>query len=130
MWTLAGLRKNELLRLITGCITVQADDIVKEDGSTIPPCRAPSLLEHPRWENLKRLCETDRGCDEKICRPLAERTPGRTGCAHRRESPASVSVLRKACQRRHTQPHSNPNAVHVRASLQKIAAEPRAGPPR
>ncbi|OWS75392.1 integrase [Pantoea sp. VS1] len=36
IWTHAGLRKNELLRLTTGCITPQADDIVKEDGSIIP----------------------------------------------------------------------------------------------
>ncbi|MCQ0899211.1 MULTISPECIES: tyrosine-type recombinase/integrase [Enterobacterales] len=36
IWTHAGLRKNELLRLTTGCITPQADEIVKEDGSIIP----------------------------------------------------------------------------------------------
>lgn len=35
-WTHAGLRKNELLRLTTGCITPQADEIVKDDGSVIP----------------------------------------------------------------------------------------------
>ncbi|MGK3131365.1 tyrosine-type recombinase/integrase [Pantoea sp. C8B4] len=37
IWTHAGLRKNELLRLTTGCITPQADEIVKDDGSVIPP---------------------------------------------------------------------------------------------
>lgn len=36
IWTHAGLRKSELLRLTTGCIAAQADDIVKEDGSIIP----------------------------------------------------------------------------------------------
>jgi len=36
IWTHAGLRKNELLRLTTGCIAPQADEIVKEDGSVIP----------------------------------------------------------------------------------------------
>ncbi|WP_416414425.1 tyrosine-type recombinase/integrase [Pantoea sp. App145] len=36
IWTHAGLRKNELLRLTTGCITPQADEIVKDDGSVIP----------------------------------------------------------------------------------------------
>ncbi|WP_256853594.1 tyrosine-type recombinase/integrase [Pantoea sp. Fr+CA_20] len=36
IWTHAGLRKGELLRLTTGCITPQAEDIVKEDGSIIP----------------------------------------------------------------------------------------------
>jgi len=32
----AGLRKNELLRLATVCITPQAEEIVKDDGSVIP----------------------------------------------------------------------------------------------
>lgn len=36
LWTHAGLRKSELLRLTTGCIAPQADGIVKEDGSVIP----------------------------------------------------------------------------------------------
>ncbi|MFZ4213552.1 tyrosine-type recombinase/integrase [Pantoea endophytica] len=36
IWTHAGVRKNELLRLTTGCIAPQADDIVKDDGSIIP----------------------------------------------------------------------------------------------
>ncbi|MEZ3498279.1 tyrosine-type recombinase/integrase [Pantoea sp. KPR_PJ] len=36
IWTHAGVRKNELLRLTTGCIALQADDIVKDDGSIIP----------------------------------------------------------------------------------------------
>lgn len=36
IWTHAGLRKSELLRLTTGCIAPQADDIVKDDGSIIP----------------------------------------------------------------------------------------------
>ncbi|KOA68120.1 tyrosine-type recombinase/integrase [Pantoea sp. CFSAN033090] len=36
IWTHAGVRKSELLRLTTGCIAPQADDIVKEDGSIIP----------------------------------------------------------------------------------------------
>ena len=36
IWTHAGLRQNELLRLATGCVTPQAEDIVKEDGSIIP----------------------------------------------------------------------------------------------
>lgn len=36
LWTHAGLRKSKQLRLITGCIAPQADDIVKEDGSVIP----------------------------------------------------------------------------------------------
>ncbi|MEB6537461.1 integrase, partial [Pantoea stewartii] len=35
-WTHAGLRKNELLRLTTGCIAPQADEITKDDGSVIP----------------------------------------------------------------------------------------------
>ncbi|WP_394550023.1 tyrosine-type recombinase/integrase [Pantoea sp. SGAir0183] len=36
IWTHAGLRKNELLRLTTGCIAPQADEITKDDGSVIP----------------------------------------------------------------------------------------------
>lgn len=36
IWTHAGLRKSELLRLTTGCIAAQSDDIVKEDDSIIP----------------------------------------------------------------------------------------------
>jgi len=36
IWTHAGLRKSELLRLTTGCIAAQADDIEKDDGSIIP----------------------------------------------------------------------------------------------
>ncbi|WP_240769920.1 integrase [Pantoea agglomerans] len=36
IWTHAGVRKSELLRLTTGCIAPQADDIAKDDGSVIP----------------------------------------------------------------------------------------------
>lgn len=36
IWTHAGLRRNELQRLTTGCVTPQSDDIVKEDGTVIP----------------------------------------------------------------------------------------------
>lgn len=36
IWTHAGIRKSELLRLTTGCIMPQADEIVKDDGSVIP----------------------------------------------------------------------------------------------
>lgn len=36
IWTHAGVRKSELLRLTTGCIAPQADDIVKDDGNVIP----------------------------------------------------------------------------------------------
>lgn len=36
IWTHAGLRKSELLRLTTGCAIPQAEDIVKEDGGIIP----------------------------------------------------------------------------------------------
>ncbi|MDU7840217.1 MAG: tyrosine-type recombinase/integrase [Pantoea sp.] len=36
IWTHAGLRQNELMRLTAGCLTLQADDIRREDGSIIP----------------------------------------------------------------------------------------------
>ena len=36
IWTHAGLRQNELMRLTAGCITLQADDIRREDGNIIP----------------------------------------------------------------------------------------------
>ena len=36
LWTHAGLRQNERLRLTTGCITPQSDDIIREDGSIVP----------------------------------------------------------------------------------------------
>lgn len=36
IWTHAGLRQNEILRLIVGCVREQTDDIVQEDGSIIP----------------------------------------------------------------------------------------------
>ncbi|ELH9453288.1 tyrosine-type recombinase/integrase [Salmonella enterica] len=36
IWTHAGLRQNELLRLTTECVTPQSEDIVREDGSIVP----------------------------------------------------------------------------------------------
>lgn len=36
IWTHAGLRQNEVLRLTTGCIHEQVDDIVPDDGHPIP----------------------------------------------------------------------------------------------
>ncbi|MEX7625339.1 tyrosine-type recombinase/integrase [Serratia marcescens] len=36
IWTHAGLRQNEILRLTTGCVQAQGEDIVQEDGSLIP----------------------------------------------------------------------------------------------
>lgn len=36
IWTHAGLRMNEILRLTTGCVHEQVDDIVQDDGSIIP----------------------------------------------------------------------------------------------
>lgn len=36
IWTHAGLRRNEILRLTTGCLQEQLNDIVQEDGSIIP----------------------------------------------------------------------------------------------
>lgn len=36
IWTHAGLRQNELLRLSTGCVHEQTDDIVHDDGNIIP----------------------------------------------------------------------------------------------
>jgi hypothetical protein len=36
IWTHAGLRQNEILRLTTGCLQEQLNDIVQEDGSIIP----------------------------------------------------------------------------------------------
>jgi len=36
VWTHAGLRQNEILRLTMGCIREQTDDIVQDDGSIIP----------------------------------------------------------------------------------------------
>lgn len=50
IWTHAGVRKSELLRLTTGCIAPQADDIVKDDGSIIPAgtlCYLHMLAERP-----------------------------------------------------------------------------------
>jgi len=35
IWTHAGRRQNELMRLTAGCITLQADDIRQEDGNII-----------------------------------------------------------------------------------------------
>lgn len=35
IWTHAGLRQNELLRLTIDCVTPQSDDIIREDGSTV-----------------------------------------------------------------------------------------------
>ncbi|MEN4891350.1 tyrosine-type recombinase/integrase [Erwinia billingiae] len=35
IWTHAGLRQNELLRLTTNCVTPQSDDIIREDGSIV-----------------------------------------------------------------------------------------------
>ena len=37
IWTHAGLRQNELMRLTISCVTPQADDIPQENGSAIPP---------------------------------------------------------------------------------------------
>ncbi|MFT4274536.1 MAG: tyrosine-type recombinase/integrase [Pantoea sp.] len=36
LWTHAGLRQNELLRLTTECVTPQSEDIIREDGSVVP----------------------------------------------------------------------------------------------
>lgn len=36
IWTHAGLRQNELLRLTTECVTPQSEDIVRENGSIVP----------------------------------------------------------------------------------------------
>ncbi|WP_067437128.1 tyrosine-type recombinase/integrase [Duffyella gerundensis] len=36
IWTHAGLRQNELMRLTAGCITPQLEDINRDDGSSIP----------------------------------------------------------------------------------------------
>ncbi|OAT17466.1 transposase [Buttiauxella noackiae ATCC 51607] len=36
IWTHAGLRQNEILRLSVGCVHEQTDDIVHDDGSIIP----------------------------------------------------------------------------------------------
>ncbi|WP_260514570.1 tyrosine-type recombinase/integrase [Serratia fonticola] len=36
IWTHAGLRQNEILRLTTGCVQAQREDIVQEDGGIIP----------------------------------------------------------------------------------------------
>jgi len=36
IWTHAGLRQNELMRLTAGCIIPQTEDINRDDGSTIP----------------------------------------------------------------------------------------------
>ncbi|MEN4546281.1 tyrosine-type recombinase/integrase [Pantoea agglomerans] len=36
IWTHAGLRQNELMRLTISCVTPQADDIPQENGSAIP----------------------------------------------------------------------------------------------
>ncbi len=36
IWTHAGLRQNELMRLTAGCIIPQSEDINRDDGSTIP----------------------------------------------------------------------------------------------
>ncbi|EGD1407096.1 hypothetical protein IAV70_004340 [Salmonella enterica] len=36
IWTHAGLRQNEILRLAMGCVHEQMDDIVQEDGRIIP----------------------------------------------------------------------------------------------
>jgi len=36
IWTHAGLRQNELIRLAMNCVTPQADDILQENGSAIP----------------------------------------------------------------------------------------------
>jgi len=35
IWTHAGLRQNELLRLTIDCVTPQSDDIIREEGSTV-----------------------------------------------------------------------------------------------
>ncbi|OIX90493.1 hypothetical protein BFS13_09875 [Pantoea sp. Ae16] len=44
IWPHAGVRKNKLLRLTTGYIAAQADDIVKDDGSIIPAGIRPTQL--------------------------------------------------------------------------------------
>lgn len=36
IWTHAGLRQNEILRLAMGCVHEQTDDIIQEDGNIIP----------------------------------------------------------------------------------------------
>ncbi|WP_435170340.1 tyrosine-type recombinase/integrase [Falsirhodobacter sp. 1013] len=36
VWTHCGLRQNEVFRLAVGCAKPQAEDIVNEDGSTVP----------------------------------------------------------------------------------------------
>ncbi|EBY6851867.1 integrase [Salmonella enterica subsp. enterica] len=36
IWTHAGLRQNEILRLTTECVTPQSEDIIREDGSIVP----------------------------------------------------------------------------------------------
>ena len=36
IWTHAGLRQNEILRLTAECITPQSEDIIREDGSVVP----------------------------------------------------------------------------------------------
>lgn len=36
IWTHAGLRQNEILRLTTRCVQAQGEDIIQEDGTLIP----------------------------------------------------------------------------------------------
>lgn len=36
IWTHAGLRQNEILRLTVGCVREQTDDVVQDDGNIIP----------------------------------------------------------------------------------------------
>lgn len=74
IWTHAGLRQNEILRLTTGCVQAQGEDIV---GRRQPHSRRyPVLPERPRRQNIKSLCQTGGGCGEKVCRLMAAGAPG------------------------------------------------------
>ena len=37
IWTHAGLRQNEILRLTTGCVQAQGEDIVQKTAASFPP---------------------------------------------------------------------------------------------
>lgn len=37
IWTHAGLRSNEIIRLVTSCIREQSEEIIQDDNSVIPP---------------------------------------------------------------------------------------------
>lgn len=63
IWTLAGLRLNEILRLTVGCVRKQTEDIVQDVGSIIPAGML-CWLDVPAGKTSKAFVNARRQCRE------------------------------------------------------------------